>query len=67
METINNGSVLDVLTSQYVLGNLRKYTEIAEKRYEKALQSHQYTLHAWKADTGDHSGLLRSPLWDYFF
>ena len=65
MGKINNGSVLDALTSQYVLGNVRNYTEIAEKRYKKALWSHQYTLHVWKADPGDHYGLLHSPLWDY--
>jgi len=36
METINNGSVLDVLTSQCDLGDLRKYTEtksVMKKRY----------------------------------
>ena len=35
-----------------------------KKRYEKALRSHQITLHVRKADPGDHSGLPRSPLWD---
>ena len=37
-----------------------------KKRFEKALREHQYTLHL-EADPGDHSGLLRSPPWDYFY
>ena len=47
-----------------IFGNVHKNTKKSEKRYEKALRDHQYTLHL-EADPGDHSGLLRSPPWDY--